>query len=411
MDLSQRPGTQYQGLGCLIPANAMASLESLGVGEAVKKRAQPLNKMLLLGDGGNRTFGEIDLDEVRPAAAPVNQPQPQPQPIHCRCAQAAEMAGLGSGFYGARLEHIHSALGEGLKACMAQGQRAVTFGTSVKAASVTKEGRAAISLTGKGRKKQLTVDLLIGADGVGSNVRHNLMTGAPETPIKFSGFGVWHIVVERLPSGVDPHTAVEIWGAGGRLGLVPLAGGQLYCTGSIAYRRPEQVEPQERVPTFLQAFEGYRGHGSEETLRAIVTGDCGTVDLTMDYPAHLMAAEWHHQPSRAVLIGDAAHAFSHNAAQVYAGQSVAAALQDATGLAEALQGVEPAGVDEAVSAWCVGRSQAVSVEQAAALKVTRESQQSVGGVRAWLQTAAMSAVGSVGSLGYPALLRRALVNC
>jgi 2-polyprenyl-6-methoxyphenol hydroxylase-like FAD-dependent oxidoreductase len=158
-----------------------------------------------------------------------------------------------------------------------------------------------------------------------------------------------------------------------------------------------------------QAFDNYSGHGSQETIEAIVSGSCGTIDLTMDYPAHLMAPEWHHPAGSSVLIGDAAHAWSHNAAQVYAGQSLAAGLGDATALAGALEGVQPAGVEAAVAAWSAARSEEVSVEQAAALKVTRESQQTSGGLRSWLQAATMTAVGSVGSLGYPALMRRALL--
>jgi hypothetical protein len=94
------------------------------------------------------------------------------------------MAGLESGFYGARLEHVHDALTQGLKTSAGHGQHAVAFGTAVKSTSQTKEGRTAVSLTGKGRKKQVAVDLVVAADGVGSNVRHNLMDGAPETPIK-----------------------------------------------------------------------------------------------------------------------------------------------------------------------------------------------------------------------------------
>jgi len=53
----------------------MAALDHLGVGESVKKKAQPLKKMVLLGDGGNRSFGEIDLDEaLLPALLSSNQP-------------------------------------------------------------------------------------------------------------------------------------------------------------------------------------------------------------------------------------------------------------------------------------------------------------------------------------------------
>ena len=146
----------------------------------------------------------------------------------------------------------------------------------------------------------------------------------------------------------------------------------------------------------------------------MASGDCGRVDLHVVSMDFLLAPQWNDE--HFVLVGDAAHAFSHPSASVYGGQSLAASLKDATGLASNLTALTEDGVasDAAIASWAEQRHVPVSSEQAAALKVTRESQQGsagdAGGMRSWLQNVTMSAVGSVGSLGYPALLRSSLTK-
>jgi len=219
---------------------------------------------------------------------------------------------------------------------------------------------------------------------------------------------VWHLILQKRPDSVDPHTAVEVWGAGSRLGLLPLPGGKLFCYGAVSRRAPQPDSPKTRVAAFLKAFEGFHGYGCEHVLAAVVDGHAGTVDIAFDYPPYVTSATWH--SDRTVLLGDAAHAFPHCSAAVYQGQSLAACLGDTTALLRALS-ASACDVPTGLAAFVGARQQAVDAEQAAAKKVTTESQQSTArgsSIRKWIQSAALSAIGGVGSLGYPALLRSSL---
>jgi len=386
VDLSHRPGTQYNGMGCLMPANAMAALKKLGVADKVTARAHALRRMVILGEKGSKAFGEVDLDDV------------------------SSSVGLSHGFHSTTLEDVHQVLLGSLKKTGSGGSHAVRYGTGVKSVSEGKEGQLAIALTGKGPKGG-SMDVLIGADGLGSNVRQACMPGVPAAQPTFAGFGIWHLILEQRPATVEDDTVLEIWGSGARFGMMPLPGGKLYCYGAVAAQRPERIAPHQRAATFAKAFEGFHGHGSEAVCAAVMSGECGSVDIMFDYPAYLTSEAW--SQNRTVVLGDAAHAFPPNAATVYSGQSLAACLGDAVSIAEALQEVGPGeDVSSALGKWASERQKAVDAEQAAAANVTRESHNSAdaSGLRSWLQSTAMAAVGSVGRLGYPALLRNALMK-
>ncbi len=69
---------------------------------------------------------------------------------------------------------------------------------------------------------------------------------------------------------------------------------------------------------------------------------------------------------------------------------------------------DQAGITAAIGRWGAARRNAVEAEYEAARKMTSEVTRDAGGVSGWVRGAALSFVGSVGSMGYPALLGRSL---
>jgi len=79
-----------------------------------------LERLVLLGEQGRKTFGEVNLNDV------------------------ASSAGMSGGFYGARLEDVHKNILAALKKKTPKGEHAVQFGSAVKTTSVTKASAAGI---------------------------------------------------------------------------------------------------------------------------------------------------------------------------------------------------------------------------------------------------------------------------
>ena len=78
----------------------------------------------------------------------------------------------------------------------------------------------------------IEVDLLIGADGIHSDVRSNLLGN--DAPI-YRGYTVWRGISSVAPSSLPPATAIEIHGRGRRFGIGPVGGGRI-CWWAAAHR-------------------------------------------------------------------------------------------------------------------------------------------------------------------------------
>lgn len=151
---------------------------------------------------------------------------------------------------------------------------------------------------------ELTADLVVGADGVGSRVRESLgLTKATRT----LGDGATRVVVPRRE---EPHS-VEHWSGDRRVGIVP-------CGDDTTYAfiiGPERERRATRLPLDREYWSAAFPHLTEFFHR--VPDDAGVHHAHVEVKCH----SW--TRGRVVLVGDAAHAQPPNLGQG-AGLAIAA---------------------------------------------------------------------------------------
>lgn len=166
---------------------------------------------------------------------------------------------------------------------------------------------------------QVACDLVIGADGILSQVRVEVF---PELVPSYSGFGVWRSVHER-PRDLD--AKIMMMGTGKRLGIMPISDEKLYLFGVMLEPRDAWYERAEWPALMRERFAEFRGPAAPfldqlgEGAEVLYTG---VEEVIAPLP-------WHR--GRVLLIGDAAHASTP-----FMGQGGAMALEDAVVLAEEL---------------------------------------------------------------------------
>ncbi|MBX2798771.1 MAG: FAD-dependent monooxygenase [Myxococcales bacterium] len=159
----------------------------------------------------------------------------------------------------------------------------------------------------------LEVDVMVGADGLGSGVRRQL--GLPARR-RYAGATCWRGITQQE----SPHDhPVELWGDGLRIGIVPL------LEGTYLYLTSTQPAPPERSTPPLARFDHF-GCDAPALLRSVPPSDWAHHDLE-----ELDTHSWGHP--RVPLLGDAAHGFTPNL-----GEGAAQAILDAEHLAACLQG-------------------------------------------------------------------------
>lgn len=182
-------------------------------------------------------------------------------------------------------------------------------------------------------------DLVIGADGKASRLRH-LMFGPSHRP-QFSGQGVWRTIVPR-PKGLD--WAEMYLGKGDdRAGYIPLTATSMCVFAVTAEPGNPKFCAETLVQEFRRRLEGYGG-----LLADLRDNEIGTGARVLYHPleACTLPAPWH--KGRMVLVGDAAHCVTSHLAQ---GASLAVA--DAVALGEAL--ATHADLPEALKAFMAQR--------------------------------------------------------
>ncbi len=167
----------------------------------------------------------------------------------------------------------------------------------------------------------LTCDLLVGADGIRSQIRTHLFGALEPT---YTGFGVWRST-HKKPASIDEK--IMLMGVGTRLGIMPISRDELYMFGTT--REPgKPYYPRDTWAKEMRAkFAAFKG--PTEALLAEITQP-EQVFYTSVEEVHL-PLPW--SRGRVVLIGDAAHSSSP-----FMGQGGAMALEDAVLLAEMLDG-------------------------------------------------------------------------
>jgi 2-polyprenyl-6-methoxyphenol hydroxylase-like FAD-dependent oxidoreductase len=179
-------------------------------------------------------------------------------------------------------------------------------------------GRVTVVLRG-GRR--LEADLLIGADGLRSAVRAQLLgDGEPH----YLGCTAWRATTDLAGSGLPVGQGLNWWGPGAEFGVLPMGRAVYWFSTANVPSGGEDPPGAERIQALLDRFGGW-----EAPIAAIISSTSPEAILRNDIFDRPPARHWVEGP--VALLGDAAHAMAPNAAQ-----GACQALEDAAALGAAL---------------------------------------------------------------------------
>jgi 2-polyprenyl-6-methoxyphenol hydroxylase-like FAD-dependent oxidoreductase len=197
--------------------------------------------------------------------------------------------------------------------------------------------------------------LLVGADGLYSVIREQLLGKAPP---RYSGYTCWRGVTLFEDAHVSPGISSETWGRGQRFGMLPIGNGRVFWYATLNCPVGEQDRPWERKANLLRLFAGWR-EPIEQLIEATDEGAILRNDLFDRRPVR----RWGR--GRVTLLGDAAHPPTPNL-----GQGACQALEDALVLAKCLSDQrEPVAALRAFEARRSKRSAAIIKQSALVGKV------------------------------------------
>ncbi|HEX6229739.1 MAG TPA: FAD-dependent monooxygenase [Solirubrobacterales bacterium] len=204
--------------------------------------------------------------------------------------------------------------------------------TGVEVAGISEEGTRVIARTSG--DEAFEADLVVGADGIHSTVRAELLADGPP---RHSGLLAYRGIVEH--PGFDIRWG-EYWGAGCIFGVVPIDAGRIYW---FATRRTEGGEPPEEnpIPGLLGRFEGWAPE-----IRSVIAATPPHAVLRHDLFDRRPDGRW--TSGSVALLGDAAHPMLP-----FLGQGACQALEDAVALGTALGEAED--VPEALRSYQAAR--------------------------------------------------------
>ena len=275
------------GAGISLWANAMKALQKLGLYEAVLEIGRPLRPKGELRSPNGEVFYEI------PAAAMEERFGDVTAVVHRADLQKT----------------LHAALGE----------EAIRLGVEFTGFEQDKGG--VVARFAGGREERC--DLLIGADGLHSVVRRQLLDDGP--PL-YAGYVAWRGVAELGDEPFPGGGALETWGRGERFGLVKLGRRQVYWYATKnAPKGEKNAGPRSgRKEELLARFGGWHG---PIPIIIKVTEDCNIHRDGVYYREP--AKRW--GEGRFTLLGDAAHPMTPDL-----GQGACQAIEDAVVLARSL---------------------------------------------------------------------------
>jgi 2-polyprenyl-6-methoxyphenol hydroxylase-like FAD-dependent oxidoreductase len=294
------------GAGLMLSANALAALDALDLGAPVRARSMALPSVEV------RSARDTLLQAVSYAARPGRPEAPR-------------------GMHRAALHDVllHGAAGV-----------TVRLGTSVQ--SIDQRDAQVHVTFSDGRND--TFDLVIGADGVHSQMR-GLAFGDRFAVVRYAGYTCWRTV---MPNRAHLTGVVELWGNGRRIGLVPLPDAQLYVfltANAESGARDPSCGAHAAVAVQFREFAG--------AARLVIDELASRDDLPLlrHDITELSAPCW--VRGHVALLGDAGHACTPNL-----GQGAGMALEDALGLVLALH-THP-GMADALSHYQAQRAQRVA---------------------------------------------------
>jgi 2-polyprenyl-6-methoxyphenol hydroxylase-like FAD-dependent oxidoreductase len=274
-----------RGTGLILAGNAVKALNKLGFADVLRASAAPLRFSYLRSWRGD-VLAELPMQEVarRFGAYAVA--------VHRAELQAALVSALEPG-------------------SLFQSMQATAFVQDDESVSV----RFASGDTMRG-------DLLVGADGLYSVVRSQLVGAAKP---RYSGYVAWRGVTAFHMDHHDEQTTFESWGVGKRFGLIPLTQGRVSwfaVMNAPEGAREEDADGEKRRVLDLVS-------SCHAPARAVVEATEPSAILRTDIYDRPTLTSW--SQGRVTLVGDAAHPMTPNL-----GQGACQAIEDAYILADSL---------------------------------------------------------------------------
>jgi len=169
--------------------------------------------------------------------------------------------------------------------------------------------------------EELEGDVLVGADGLRSRIREQVLADGPAT---YAGYTGWRAVTE-LESDSLRGRMTETWGRGVRFGLIPIGRGRVYWFVSESRHAPEAPLVPARKAELARFVEGWH-----EPIEAAVASTPEDAIWGTGIYWRKPAGSWGR--GRVTLLGDAAHPMTPDLSQ-----GAAQALEDAVVLAASLR--------------------------------------------------------------------------
>lgn len=280
------PELREIGAGVVLGANAMQALSKLGLQETVQAHGTPITRIQLRDEQGG-ILQTVDTSEFTRQLGFPNLG------IHRAALQKALLAGL--------------------------PPDTVQLGIPFERFEQTATGVRAHLANGT----SLTADALIGADGIRSRVRRQLV---PPSKPRYAGYTCWRAVVDAATLKLPVGESSEVWGTGGRrFGYVPVGEGRVYwfaCLNCAQVNSPHFSRYQ--LADLCREFAGFSAP-VPELLKLASDENVLWNDILDLKPLTQLAFE------RVLLLGDAGHATTPNL-----GQGAGMAIEDALVLAESL---------------------------------------------------------------------------
>ncbi len=294
------------GAGIGLPANGVKALQQLGLGEAVAQAGMVVERAVILDSRGRQLGAEVDLTDVYRA--------------------------MGASLIALHRGRLHAVLLDAL------ADHIITNGAQVVSFEQQRDSIHVALVDGQ----RVDAGLLVGADGLHSNVRAQLIgAGAP----LYSGYTSWRGVTPANSVRLPRRTS-ESWGRGQRFGIVPIGFGEIYWF-AVADAPPGGTDVDVRRE-LLTRFGSWH-----QPIAAIIEATPPDRILRTDIYDREPIVRWH--TGRVVLIGDAAHPMTPNL-----GQGAGQAIEDAVVLDACLAAASS--VDEALTRYeqrRVGRANSI----------------------------------------------------
>jgi 2-polyprenyl-6-methoxyphenol hydroxylase-like FAD-dependent oxidoreductase len=280
--VERAPGASPTGTGLFLPANGVRALRTLGLHEAISGRGAVIRRQRVLDHRG-RVLLDVGLDRIW---------------------------GTTDACLAMHRSDLHQAL-------CGSADVPIRFGTTVEAVE-TDDSDVRVRLSDGSIRD---CDVLVGADGIHSSIRHLVHGAAP----RLVGQVSWRFVVEGGPP-ISAWTAML--GRGRAFLLLPIGDGRLYCYADV--NAPDGHDPTAgALDRFVRLFQDFA-----EPVAAVLDRLRPSEARYFSPIEEIPPGPW--VKGRVVLIGDAAHATSPNMAQ---GASMA--MEDALVLAESLATSQP----------------------------------------------------------------------